>query len=53
MKNEEDSNINVHNKEENKQLKENIVNNIYNNYIISEIYIDENNIKKSIRIVKI
>ena len=53
MKNEEDSNINVPNKEENKQLKENIVNNIYNNYIISEIYIDENNIKKSIRIVKI
>ena len=51
MKNEEDSNMNVPNKEGNKILKENIINNKDNNYIIVEINIDENNINKSIRLI--
>ena len=52
MKNEEDSNMNVPNKEENKQLKENILNNKEkNNYIIAEINIDKNNINESIRLI--
>ena len=51
MKNEEDSNMNVSNKEENKQLKENIINNKYVNYIIAEINIDKNNINKTIRLI--
>ena len=51
MKNEEDSNMNVPNKEENKHLKENIINNKDNNYIIAEININRNNINKSIRLI--
>ena len=51
MKNEEDNNMNVSNKEENKQLKETILNNKENNYIIAEINIDKNNINEDIRII--
>ena len=39
MKNEENSNMNVPNKD--KQLKENIISNKDNNYIITEINIDK------------
>ena len=52
MKNEEDSNINVPNKEENKQLKESIINNKEkNNYIIAEINIDKTSINENIRLI--
>ena len=51
MKNEEDSNMNVPNKEENKQLRENIINNKDNNYIIAEINIGKNKINKNIRLI--
>ena len=52
IKNKEDSNMNLSNKEENKQLKENILNNKDdNNYIIAEINIDKNNINRSIRLI--
>ena len=51
MKNEEDSNMNVPNKEGNKQLKENILNNKDNNYIIAEININKSNINKNIRLI--
>ena len=51
MKNEEDSNMNIPNKEDNKQLKENRLNNKDNNYIITEINIDKNNINKKIRLI--
>ena len=51
IKNEEDSKMNIPNKEGNKKIKENIINNKDNNYIIAEINIDENNINKSIRLI--
>ena len=49
MKNEEDSNMNVPNKD--KQLEENIINNKEKSYIIAEINIDKNQINKSIRLI--
>ena len=51
IKNEEDSKMNVPNKEGNKKLIENIINNKDDDYIIAEINIDENNINKSIRLI--
>ena len=49
--NEEDNNMNIPNKEENKKLNENILNNKDNNYIIAEINIDKNNLNERIRII--
>ena len=51
IKNEEESNMNIPNKGDNKQLKENIINNKDNNYIITEINIDKNNINQKIRLI--
>ena len=51
IKKEEDSNMNISNKEENEKLKENIINNKENNYIIAEINIDLNKINKKIKLI--